>query len=353
MSEAKSRIKSKEGLWASCYEFYLEGGRYEGPEWICADFLSKFKKAAKGAPEGSELARCAALLESLKLQSGADLILDPSAEQQAQIDKEVAKRSLLIDAKPMQHGVYEYQGNTEKFERAKKTALKIYQDSLAPKKSQRWIRFPASYDFQADPGKANKYDPALVEAAITRSKTIMEASGLLSKAIAQAKARGAAFERWETPGKKPPKSVQQMSEAAEAPFDAVEVYSQRACFAIYVSRGEYSGFESTRKDVKADLGSARLFPDEAMASRYAKSRGYDSKICAIVAVDIAPAGFKPMVKGESFPELQAVIAAKEALEIEGAIKSAKIEALEAELAARKAAAEADSGAPPKPPRSRL
>lgn len=350
---AKSQIKSKDGLWASCYEFYLaDTKKFPGNEWICSDFIAKLSKAAKKAPEGSELERCAALIAGLKTQSGAPVKIEATQEQLDEIEKKAAKHSAVIDKDPRRHGVYAYQHNKEQFERQKQQALALFRDELMPRKEQRWIRFPRGYDFQTDPGKAQKFASENIEKAIADSQAMMQISALLSKAIAQAKAQGVKFEKWEIPGKKPPKSVAQMAEAIEVPFNAVEIYSQRSCFAIYIERGENSGFESTRKDVKPDLGSARLFPDEPTAQRYAKARWRDVSSIAIVAVDIAPASFKPMAEGTSFGELQAVIAAKEALEIAAAIKSARIEALEAELAARKAAA-LDASAEAKPARPRL
>lgn len=354
MSETKSRIKSKDGLWASCYEFFLDPGyknKFE-TEWICSDFVAKIIKAGKKAPEGSELAQCAELIASLKLAAGGAVKIEPTEEEKKAIDKTVEKKRAQIEADPSKHGIAT-RHSPESRESQKAALIEMYRNSLLPEKAQRWIHFPRAYDFQSDPGKAGKYDSDKIALAISRSQTILKVSGLLSKAIAQAKAQGTVFERWQMPIKKPGRSISQMAEASEEPFDAVEVYSNRSCFAIYVARGDDSGFESTRKDIRPDLGSARLFPDEPTAERYAKARGLSLQDCAIVAVDIAPASFKAMSPKGKFPELLAVIAAKEALEIEGAIKNARIEALEAELASRRQAADPTGGETPKGSKTRL
>lgn len=332
------QILTSAGHYATCRPYFIATvGSGAGLPWICKDFAIAIESAAKNAMPASELARLAWLLRRAEFSEGPELLLPMTPAESEALESKLADFKCAVLANPRKFGIYT-PSNYSSFQSELAAVCSERRFELSPKKLQNWIYLPRNFAFKDNPSKACMIEHDKAAAIVERCELLLLISELLNKATAQAKKLGASLHDNTLPARKLPAHVREMAQAHCKPFAAAEAYASRECFAVYLGphgNARRRGFLTARGDSAPDLGSALLFPTQKLA--LAKASQFAS--AAVVTVDIAPKSYAPAGAtntADAFAELAAVIAAKEAAEIDAAIKGARIEELEAELAARQA-----------------
>lgn len=331
---AKCRLRNKEGRWAMLYDA-------EHIAWLCSDYVVKIILAAQSEAAGPELRELASLLAQEELVEGAPLVLPLPAEMQREFESREHSMQGVADAElQLINGVAaRYKAVLE--EDVRETLDKALVDlkkELSPKKPQAWIFCATArmVKWTRNPARAQMFSPSEADHWLERCARGDAIAALLGAGEKQARKVGTVFEDWEFPAfRKPSPGAQSCVSALAERFDASSAYMSTERFAIYAESavGE-PGFLTYQDGVKADLGSARLFPSIEEARRCALARFPD---CALVRVDLAPQSFEVVGEPKKLHDLQAVMCAKEELDLGETLKTIDVDSLRAELAAREKA----------------
>lgn len=313
----------------------------EHVSWLCADYVGKIIAASRADGAGDELRELAALLEAEELLDGAPLMLPLPEERQREFDSREHSMQNVADAEmQLINGVApRYKAVLE--EDLRETLGKALVDlkiELAPKKPQKWVFCATArmVKWTRNPARAQMFTPSEADLWLDRCARGDAIAALLGPGEKQARKAGAVFEEWELPAfRKPSPGAQSCVSALAELFDASSAYLSTERFAIYAesSSGE-PGFLTYQDGVKADLGSARLFPSIEEARRCALARFPD---CALVKVDLAPQSFEVVGNPKKIQDLHATMRAKDELDLGETLKSIDVDSLRSELAAREKA----------------
>lgn len=342
----QTRLKNAKGQWLDTDPKTAATG---GAPWLSASFLNSLREASALPKAGPELKELVATASQLPLVDGPAFKEPHTEASEALYAAWSAERRAREEQDWQRH--YPHRAKSVIEPRISHMLL-VGKTQFQPTTPMSWLLAPAPYSlaWTADPGKAALFEGAGAMELKARCERLVAISKLLPKALKNAQALGVAIDPRALPEthKVLPGVALAADGEAEA-FNPASEYLTRECYALYVERGQVKGFVTHKPDVvKPDLGSARLFPTIAEAERSGK--GYYRNY-ALVTVDIAPKSFERRGSPGDLTDLAAAICAKEALEIELALKTADIDRLRQEIQSRESApAPAPAAAPS---RSRL
>lgn len=342
---ATHRIKSAEGRWLDCNHLYAHSFNWN--EWIPEPLLAAWTSAKKSSPE------CARAVELCKELGGAkesgETLNEPLADEaKAQIEEGLATQKKQFIAKMKKD--YKVTDDTAQiyWESKAKVSRLVLVEQFAVTHKTRWVKAPMTA-WQTAPGRATMASLEEAQKAIAIAKAAVELDGLISKANAEAKKRGAVIPSWAKARKLSP-GVHELAGSAPSLFEAVVELEQKDAIALFVDGGDRSGFIDRKGVVKPDIAEACLFPDMKAAKLFAR---HHAKFAVVKAVSVRAAvlSYEAFIGGSSScSPLEAVMASREAKEIQAALSEAKIEALEAELARRRMEAGEDAKPKSRSPR---
>lgn len=332
----QSRIKNAKGQWLSNIPNTQLG---KGTAWLSASLLASFKEAAALPGAAPEIAKLLDVASKVALRPGPPF-MDPHTPE-----SEAAWAQWCVPERAEAERYYanrSYGRTTREKELYVQGRLDKGKVKFQPTTEMTWIYAPAPYTlcWTEDPGKASLLNGSEAYDLKAHCEALVALSKLLPKALKSALALGVAIDPRAMPTGKLLPGVALVANAEALPFSPESEYLSRSCFALYIEHANKKGFV-THKDwvVKPDLGSARLFPTQAEADTF----GRRYRDFALVKVDIAPQSFERRGSAGDMRDLAAAISAKEALELDLAIKNADIDRLRDEIKARELLA------PPPPP----